>query len=82
MADGHGSADYVLSAFSEEEKVLMDKVLDLAADAVVLALRRGLPAAMTRYNRVDLAEPETGDDSKQEQNTDIQQKQQNTPQEV
>lgn len=82
MTDGHGSADYVLSAFSEEEKVLMDKVLDLAADAVVLALRRGLPAAMTRYNRVDLAEPETGDDSKQEQNTDIQQKQQNTPQEV
>jgi len=83
MANGHGSADFVLSEFSAEEKVLFDKVLDMTVDAVILALRRGLPMAMAQYNCKDLAEPEPADDEdKQKQNTDIQQKQQNAPQEV
>lgn len=55
MANGHGSADFVLSAFSAEERELMDQVLDMAADAVILSLRRGLGMAMALFNSKDLA---------------------------
>ena len=56
---GNG-ADYVLSPFEEEEKPIIDKVLDAAADAVILILRRGLSQAMNEYNPRDYAvsEPE------------------------
>ena len=56
---GNG-ADYVLSPFEEDEKPVIDKVLDAAADAVILILRRGLSQAMTEYNPRDYAvsEPE------------------------
>lgn len=56
---GNG-ADYVLSPFEEAEKPVIDKVLDAAADAVILILRRGLSQAMTEYNPRDYAvsEPE------------------------
>ena len=56
---GNG-ADYVLSPFEEDEKPVMDKVLDAAADAVILILRRGLSQAMNEYNPRDYAvsEPE------------------------
>ena len=56
---GNG-ADYVLSPFEEDEKTVMDKVLDAAADAVILILRRGLSQAMNEYNPRDYAvsEPE------------------------
>ncbi len=55
MANGHGSADFVLSKFTGEEQELMDRVLDLAAEAVILTLRRGLNFAMAQYNNRDLA---------------------------
>ncbi len=55
MPDGHGNADFVLSRFTEEEQKLMDRVLDLGAEAVILALRRGLNFAMAQYNNRDLA---------------------------
>ena len=56
---GNG-ADYVLSPFEEDEKPVIDKVLDAAADAVILILRRGLSQAMNEYNPRDYAvsEPE------------------------
>ena len=56
---GNG-ADYVLSPFEEAEKPVIDKVLDAAADAVILILRRGLSQAMNEYNPRDYAvsEPE------------------------
>ena len=52
---GNG-ADYVLSPFEEDEKPVIDKVLDAAADAVILILRRGLSQAMNEYNPRDYAE--------------------------
>ena len=56
---GNG-ADYVLSPFEEDEKPVIDKVLEAAADAVILILRRGLSQAMNEYNPRDYAvsEPE------------------------
>jgi len=44
--------DYVLSEFKEEEKVVMEKSLDLSAEAVKLAVRRGFTTAMNKYNRI------------------------------
>lgn len=55
MENGHGSAEFVLSGFPEEERGLFDQVLDLATDAAVLALRRGFALAMTQFNGRDLA---------------------------
>ena len=43
-------ADYVLSEFSENEKELFSKVIDMAAEAVKLSLYRGLQKAMNEYN--------------------------------
>ena len=62
---GNG-ADYVLSPFEEDEKPVIDKVLDAAADAVILILRRGLSQAMNEYNSQDYAPPEP--DEKNETN--------------
>lgn len=50
MANGHGSADFVLSKFQPEEQVLMDQVLVMAVDAAILAMRRSLQMAMAQYN--------------------------------
>ena len=55
MANGHGSADFVLSEFTAEDRALLDKVLDMTVEAVILAIRRGLPMAMANYNNRDLA---------------------------
>ncbi|MFA6567248.1 MAG: aminoacyl-tRNA hydrolase [Victivallales bacterium] len=43
-------ADYVLSEFSESEKELFSKVIDMAAEAVKLLLYRGLQKTMNEYN--------------------------------
>ena len=48
-------ADYVLSAFSEEEKTIADRVMKAAADAVIMILRAGIGRAMNQYNPLDLA---------------------------
>ena len=50
MANGHGSADFVLAKFQPEEQVLMDQVLAMAVDAAILAMRRSLQMAMAQYN--------------------------------
>lgn len=52
--------DYVLSEFSESEKAVFGRVLDGAAEAAVLMLRRGVAMAMNVYNPRDWsAEEET-----------------------
>ena len=47
--------DYVLSPFEETEKEIVAKVLEAAADAVILILRRGVGPAMNEYNPLDFA---------------------------
>lgn len=54
--------DYVLSRFEGHEKELYAKTLEAAADAVVLALRRGLSMAMNSCNSMDLAGEKTVND--------------------
>ena len=46
-----GSADYVLSRFTEAEWPLMDETLDLAAEAAWTWAELGLTAAQNRFNR-------------------------------
>ncbi len=48
--DGKPVVDYVLSGWSEEEQPYMEQAVDAAADAVLLAVRSGMAAAMNRYN--------------------------------
>ena len=60
-ARGGGMADYVLSPVTEEERTVLEKVTDAAADAVVLILRRGLAFASTRYNGMDYAASPDGE---------------------
>lgn len=56
---GSGMVDYVLSPVTEEERSILERVADAAAEAVILMLRRGLAFASTRYNGMDYAaEPE------------------------
>ena len=51
--------DYVLSEFSESEKAVFGRVLDGAAEAAVLMLRRGVVMAMNVYNPRDWSVEET-----------------------
>ena len=51
--------DYVLSEFSEPERAVFDRVLDGAAEAAVLMLRRGVAMAMNVYNPRDWSVEET-----------------------
>lgn len=45
-----GPTDYVLSRFDEEEAVVMDRVRQRAADAVVCWIEHGDELTMTRFN--------------------------------
>jgi len=72
MANGRGSAGFVLSGFEENEKALFDQVCDKAADALVLCLRRGLAPAMTAYNAMDLSEKPEEETSKKTDEKDSQ----------
>ena len=56
--------DYVLSAFSEEERAVFDRVLDGAAEAAVLILRRGIAMAMNQYNPRDWSADEDSQPNK------------------
>lgn len=47
----HGSVDYVLSSFFEEEKPLVRSTVDRAADAVKYAIDNGLVSAMNIFNK-------------------------------
>jgi PTH1 family peptidyl-tRNA hydrolase len=44
------SADYVLSRFSADERMTIDKAVQTAVEAVLCWLRDGIDIAMTRYN--------------------------------
>ena len=59
-------ADYVLSPFEEDEKEIISRVLDAAADAVILILRRGLSQAMNEYNPRDYAVSEPDEEKPNE----------------
>jgi len=50
-APEHGSIDYVLSPFFEEEKPLVTAMIERAADAVKCAIDNGVVSAMNRFNR-------------------------------
>ena len=56
--------DYVLSPFEDAEKEIIAKVLEAAADTVILILRRGIGPAMNEYNPLDFApeEPEENEE--------------------
>lgn len=45
-----GRVDYVLAAFSENEKAMFLRVVDMAVDAIKLILHRGLEKAMNEFN--------------------------------
>jgi len=47
---------YVLQAFLTEEKILLDKVLDKAVEAVQYWVTEGISASMNKYNSLNLAE--------------------------
>jgi PTH1 family peptidyl-tRNA hydrolase len=47
---GRDSADYVLSRVSKDERELMDRAIEDAADAVESIVKDGLPRAMSRWN--------------------------------
>lgn len=59
-------ADWVLSQPTPDQRHLLDAAVERAADAVELAIRDGLDAAMGRFNR---AEPDVGDSSNAPQPT-------------
>ena len=44
------TVDYVLSAWDAAERALADEMVEAAADAVLLAVRRGIDVAMNEYN--------------------------------
>ena len=48
---GHKLSGHVLGRFSEDERAGILQVVDRAADAVALALRSGIDAAMNLFNR-------------------------------
>jgi PTH1 family peptidyl-tRNA hydrolase len=49
---------HVLGRFKGKEKDLMDAVVDGVADALEMALREGVPQAMTKFNRNGAVAPE------------------------
>ena len=48
--------DYVLGKFKDEEKEVLDKIIDKAADAVLELLKAPPVAVMNKYNALDLSE--------------------------
>lgn len=62
---GETVADYVLDPFDDDERPLATAVVEAAADAILLAAKRGVTAAMNQFNCVDLArqDEEEGDET-------------------
>lgn len=56
---GRSLTGHVLGRFAEAERDDLDKLLEKAADAAMMAALRGLPAAMNEFNR-DPAPPAAG----------------------
>jgi PTH1 family peptidyl-tRNA hydrolase len=49
--DGQDLADYVLGLPTPDERAALDEALDRGVEAIETAVRRGVGAAMNRYNR-------------------------------
>ncbi|MCS7174746.1 aminoacyl-tRNA hydrolase [Pseudothermotoga sp.] len=52
--EGIDLAQFVLSNFSSEELVILDKVLDVAVEAVQVILSEGVQKAMSLYNSLEV----------------------------
>jgi PTH1 family peptidyl-tRNA hydrolase len=52
-APEHGSVDYVLSPFFEEEKPAVAAMIVRAADAIKCAVDKGIVSAMNSFNRIE-----------------------------
>jgi len=52
--EGVGLAQFVLSDFSVQERLVLDKVLDVAVQAVQTILSEGVQKAMSLYNSVEV----------------------------
>jgi PTH1 family peptidyl-tRNA hydrolase len=50
-ADDNDLADYVLSDFNKDEQIILDKILNVAKDAVLCFIFEGINAAMNLYNK-------------------------------
>jgi len=49
--EGQDLADYVLSGFNKEERVIIDEAIERAAKAVEKIITEGINSAMNEYNR-------------------------------
>jgi PTH1 family peptidyl-tRNA hydrolase len=59
--EGGDTADFVLDAFSDDEKPTVDDMVERAASAVRVMIRDGVDKAMTAFNRRVDAAPGTGE---------------------
>jgi PTH1 family peptidyl-tRNA hydrolase len=60
----NGTIDHVLSAFSEDEQMIFDKVVKTCVDALTLSLVRGVGNAMNKFNSIS-HEPDSSNESKE-----------------
>ena len=51
-APGAGAVDYVLGRFFEEERPIVEKAVDRAAEAVNCAIDKGVLSAMNTFNKI------------------------------
>ena len=58
LESGKGGAKYILSPFRKSQLAAVDEMLDLAAQAVTVALNEGVATAMNRFNRKNKPEEE------------------------
>jgi peptidyl-tRNA hydrolase, PTH1 family len=58
---GMDPAEYVLSAFEEDERGEMDAAFSQAAEALVVILREGVGAAMNRFQKKQITKRGTGE---------------------
>lgn len=59
-------AAHVLGKFAPEDREVMEKVFDAAADAALCIIEHGVTEAMNRYNGLDLAPHEDPDEKEKE----------------
>lgn len=58
---GKGGAKYILSPFRKSQLAAVDEALEMSAQAMEVALREGIAAAMNRFNRKNKPEEEQPD---------------------
>lgn len=47
----HGLVTHVLGKFDQEDRLLVDKAMEAASDAILTIIEEGIEIAMTQYNR-------------------------------